>query len=96
MPGHHGEVGRAGEPCRGAKRTGDPATPSPSIASASGYDRTQFTELLRTGTPRDPATKLTLMAEVAKATLKRLTDNEIAVIHTYLAALPQTGVPGIK
>ena len=82
--------------CHGAKLTGDPATPSPSIASASGYDLSQFIELIRMGTPRDPTTKLTLMAEVARATLKRLTDDEIAVIHTYLAALPQTGVPGIK
>ena len=62
------------------------------LVAAYGYDLAQFTTLLRTGTPRDPATKLTLMAEVAKLTLHNLTDDEIAAVHAYLSALPQTGV----
>jgi hypothetical protein len=36
------------------------------------------------------------MAEVATSTLKHLTDDEIGAIHGYLAALPLTGVPGVK
>ena len=35
---------------------GDPARPSPSIAGAAGYSLDQFTTLMRSGIPRDPAT----------------------------------------
>ena len=82
--------------CHGLGLTGDPARPSPSLAGAAGYDLAAFTTLLRTGTPRLATTKLTLMAEVAKANLRKLTDDEISAIHGYLSALPQTGVPGLK
>ena len=82
--------------CHGSRLTGDPQTPSPSIALAAGYSLPQLTTLLRTGTPRDPATKLTLMAEVAKSDLHLLTDAEIAAVHGYLASLPLSGVAGIK
>ena len=78
--------------CHGAKLMGDPAQPSPALIMAAGYNLEQFTKLLRTGTPRDTATKLTLMAEVANLTLKRLHDDEIADLHAYLSALPVTGV----
>lgn len=78
--------------CHGPKLMGDPAQPSPALILAAGYNLEQFSKLLRTGTPRDSTTKLTLMAEVANATLKHLTDEEIAALHAYLTALPVTGV----
>lgn len=73
--------------CHGPKLTGDPTTPSPSIVGAAGYSLDQFVTLLRTGVPRDTAVKLTLMAEVARAELKHLSDEEIGAIHGYLRAL---------
>ena len=78
--------------CHGNALTGDPATPSPSIAQAYGYSLAEFTRLLRTGTPRSPERKLTLMAEVARNDLKNLTDEEIAAVHAYLRQLPTSGV----
>ncbi|MEQ1690037.1 MAG: c-type cytochrome [Gemmatimonas sp.] len=82
--------------CHGPKLTGDSAFKTPSLSVAVGYNLAQFTTLLRTGTPRDPATKLTMMAKAAQGTLKHLSDDEIAAIHGYLVALPPTGVPGVK
>jgi hypothetical protein len=49
---------------------------------------------VRTGTPRDPATKLTLMAEVAKTDLHNMTDDEIASVHAYLLTIGAAGVAG--
>lgn len=82
--------------CHGAKLMGDPANGTPALILAVGYDLTQLTTLLRTATPRDPATKLTIMAEVARTTLHHLHDDEIAAIHAYLTSLPITGVAGVK
>ena len=80
--------------CHGPKLMGDPAgpAPTPALLMAAGYNPEQFTKLLRTGTPREATTKLTLMAEVANITLKNLTDDEIADLHAYLSSLPVTGV----
>ncbi len=78
--------------CHGVTLTGDPATPSPSIANAAGYSAEEFTTLLRTGTPRDTATKLTLMGDVARAELRHLTDGEIQSVYGFLKALPPAGV----
>ena len=78
--------------CHGPKLTGDPAQPSPSLVGALAYDLPQFTKLLRTGTPREATTKLTLMAEVANAVFKHLSDEEIAALHAYLSTLPASGV----
>lgn len=78
--------------CHGPRLTGDPATPSPSIVAAAAYDPGQFVTLLRTGTPRDTATKFTMMGDVARAELKHLTDEEISAIYAYLKTLPATGV----
>ena len=69
---------------------GQPGTPS--LSGALGYSFEEFVALLRTGTPRDATTQLSLMAEVAKNSLKYLTDAEIAEIYSYLKALPSTGV----
>ena len=78
--------------CHGEKLTGDPSGPTPSLSGAIGYAPEEFTKLLRTGTPRDTATKLTLMAEVAKGVLTHLSDEEIAALYGYLKELPATGV----
>ncbi len=78
--------------CHGRNLTGDPTTPSPSIAGAAGYSPEQFVTLLRTGVPRDTATRLTMMRDVARAELHYLTDEEIAAIYVYLTSLPATGV----
>ncbi|MFN8574442.1 MAG: c-type cytochrome [Gemmatimonadaceae bacterium] len=79
--------------CHGTNLTGDPATPSPSIVNAAGYTLPELTTLFRTSTPRNSATKLTLMAVIARTDLKYLTDDEIAAIHGYLTTLPASGVP---
>ena len=83
--------------CHGLLLTGDPlaaggGSPSPSLAGAAGYSPEQFTMLLRTGTPREPTTRLGLMATTALNSLTYLTDEEISAIHGYLRALPLTGV----
>ena len=83
--------------CHGLRLTGDSAAAggdarSPSLAGAVGYTPEQFVTLLRTGTPRDPATKLGLMAEMAKESLTHFTDDEITAVYGYLKTLPATGV----
>jgi cytochrome c553 len=78
--------------CHGEKLTGDPEGPTPSLSGALGYSPEEFTKLLRAGTPRDSATKLTLMAEVATAALTHLSDEEITALYAYLKNLPATGV----
>lgn len=83
--------------CHGLRLTGDPGaaggeSPSPSLAGASGYTPEQFTALLRTGTPREPTTRLGLMAATARGSLKYFTDDEIAALYGYLTTLPLTGV----
>jgi mono/diheme cytochrome c family protein len=84
--------------CHGPALTGSPGppAPTPSLAGAVGYSTADFITLLRTGTPRTPDRRLTLMAEVAKGNLTHLADDEIAALYEYLKALPQTGVPGIR
>lgn len=84
--------------CHGPRLTGaagEPA-PAPSLVVVSTYSPEQFTALMRTGTPRDPATQLTLMAEVAQNSLKYMTDDEIAALYGYLRNLPPTGVTGSR
>jgi cytochrome c553 len=78
--------------CHGPKLTGDPENLSPNLSGALGYSLEQFVTLLRTGTPRDAATKLTLMGEAIRGELHYLTDDEIDAIYNYLKALPATGV----
>jgi mono/diheme cytochrome c family protein len=80
--------------CHGVRLTGaaEPPPATPSLAGALAYSPEQFVTLLRTATPRDPATKLTLMAEMIRGPLKHLTDAEIAAIYGYLKELPATGV----
>ena len=82
--------------CHGRRLTGDSAAAggegsSPNLSGAYGYSIEQFTTLLRTGTPREATTKLTLMAETAKFSLKYLTDAEIAEVYEYIKTLPLTG-----
>jgi mono/diheme cytochrome c family protein len=99
-PAHTGE--REGEymarmvcaNCHGKALTGDPGTPSPSLSAAYGYSLEEFRTLLRTGTPRDPATKLTLMAEVARSDLRHFSDDELTAVYEYLKGLPIGGVKG--
>ena len=82
--------------CHGRRLTGEPGTDdepgTPSLSGALGYSPEEFVTLLRTGTPRDTARKLTLMAEVAKGGLTHFTDDEIAAVYQYIKALPATGV----
>jgi mono/diheme cytochrome c family protein len=78
--------------CHGPKLTGDPETRSPGLSGVLGYSPEQFVTLLRTGTPRDAATTLTLMGEAIRGELHYLTDDEIDAVYTYLKALPATGV----
>ena len=83
--------------CHGLRLTGDPQavggeSPAPSLAGALAYSLEEFTNLLRTGTPRDPGKQLGLMGETARRSLTWLTNEEIAAIHEYLIALPVTGV----
>ena len=80
--------------CHGVQLTGaaGPPAATPSIAMAAGYSADEFRTLLRTGTPRVSSTQLTLMAEVARASLTLLTDAEISAIYEYLKALPASGV----
>lgn len=83
--------------CHGLRLTGDSAAAggnaaTPSLASAAGYSQEQFFTLLRTGTPRDPATRLSLMAETALKSLSNLTDEEITALYGYLQSLPLSGV----
>lgn len=82
--------------CHSPRLTGDPFSPSPSIAGAAGYSAAEFTALLREAKPRLSTTKLTLMAEVAKGELHLLHDDEIAALYGYLSSLPQAGVPNVK
>lgn len=82
--------------CHGLRLTGDSAaaggSSSPSLAGAAGYAPEEFVTLLRTGTPRDPATRLSLMAQTALGSLSNLTDEEITSIYGYLQSLPLSGV----
>ena len=83
--------------CHGLKLTGDSAAAggdarSPSLAGAYGYSPEQFVTLMRTGTPRDSTTKLGLMADMARESLKYFTDDEISAIYEYLKAMAPTGV----
>lgn len=78
--------------CHGFRLTGDPENRSPGLSGVLGYSPEQFATLLRTGTPRDAATKLTLMGEAIEGELHHLTDDEIGAIYDYLKALPATGV----
>ena len=82
--------------CHGLRLTGDSAaaggSPSPSLAGAAGYSPEEFVTLLRTGTPRDPATRLSLMAKTALASLSHLTDEEITALYGYLQSLSPNGV----
>ena len=83
--------------CHGLRLTGDPAAAgggaaTPSLAGVLGYSRDQFVTLLRTGTPKEPTTKLDLMARTARGSLTYLTDSEIDAIYGYLKGLPPAGV----
>lgn len=83
--------------CHGLRLTGDPTAvggeaPSPSLAGALAYSLEEFTNLLRTGTPREPGKQLGLMGETARRSLTWLRNEEIAAIYEYLTALPSTGV----
>jgi mono/diheme cytochrome c family protein len=83
--------------CHGIRLTGDSAAGggdarSPSLAGALGYSPEQFVTLMRTGTPRDTTTRLSLMADMARESLKYLTDDEISAVYNYIKALPATGV----
>jgi mono/diheme cytochrome c family protein len=83
--------------CHGLRLTGDSAAAggdarTPSLAGAVGYSPEQFVTLLRTGTPRDSTTRLTLMADMARESLKYLTDDEISAVYNYIKGLPTTGV----
>ena len=78
--------------CHGANLLGETGTKSPALATALGYSLPELTNLLRTGTPRAPETKLLLMKEVALSDLKNMTDDEIAAVHEYLSKLPASGV----
>ena len=82
--------------CHGSRLTGEPAPEgepgTPSLSGAFGYSLEEFVTLVRTGTPRDTARKLTLMAEVARGSLTHFTDDEIAAVYGYLKTLPATGV----
>jgi mono/diheme cytochrome c family protein len=76
--------------CHGTHLTGE--APAPALVGALGYSHDQFVTLLRTGTPKEPTTKLDLMARTARGSLTYLTDGEIDAIYEYLKALPPTGV----
>jgi mono/diheme cytochrome c family protein len=78
--------------CHGFTLTGDPENRSPGLSGVLGYSPEEFVALLRTGTPRDAATKLTLMGEAIQGELHYLTDDEIDAVYNYLKALPPTGV----
>jgi mono/diheme cytochrome c family protein len=80
--------------CHGHALLGDKGAGTPALAAALGYSLPELTNLVRTGTPRDPATKLTLMAEVAKTDLHNMTDDEIASVHAYLLTIGAAGVAG--
>jgi hypothetical protein len=80
-----------------ANATGDPAaagggSPTPSLSGALAYSLEEFTNLLRTGTPREPGKQLGLMGETARRSLTWLTNEEIAATYEYLKALPPSGV----
>jgi mono/diheme cytochrome c family protein len=83
--------------CHGLRLTGDPAaagggSPTPSLSGALAYSVEEFTNLLRTGTPREPGKQLGLMGETARRSLTWLTNEEIAAIYEYLKAMPPAGV----
>ena len=83
--------------CHGIRLTGQVGadggdTPTPSLSGALAYSLEEFTNLLRTGTPREPGKQLGLMGETARRSLTWLTNEEIAAIYEYLKALPATGV----
>lgn len=81
--------------CHGAALTGGAGgpAPAPSLAQAHAYSLAEFTALMHEGQPRDPATKLPNMSEVAKVNLVHLTDEEVGALHAYLQQLPIGGVP---
>jgi mono/diheme cytochrome c family protein len=83
--------------CHGLRLTGDSAAAggsaaTPSLSGAYAYSLDEFVVLLRTGTPRAASTRLTLMAETSRNSLKHLSDAEIAAIYGYLKELPASGV----
>lgn len=83
--------------CHGLRLTGDAAAAggaaaTPSLSGALGYSPEEFVTLLRTGTPRETGKQLTMMAEMARGSLKYLTDEEIASVYNYIKGLPATGV----
>lgn len=87
--------------CHGLRLTGDSAaaggaSASPSLAGALAYSLEEFTNLLRTGTPREPGRQLGLMGDAARNSLTWLTNEEIAAIYEYLKALPASGVADVK
>jgi mono/diheme cytochrome c family protein len=62
----------------------DPTVTVPALADVgSSYDANAFRHLLRTGVGMS-GRDLGLMTRVATTDLSRLTDNEIAAVHTYL------------
>lgn len=80
--------------CHGASLTGAASgpAPSPSLSGAHGYSLAEFMTLARTSAPRVAGTAIPNMADVATHVLRHLTDDELAAMHAYLAALPASGV----
>jgi mono/diheme cytochrome c family protein len=80
--------------CHGATLTGarNGPAPSPSLSGAFGYSLSEFRTLAREGKPREPGKAIPNMADVAAHVLNHMTDEELAAMHSYLAALPASGV----
>lgn len=75
--------------CHGSNLRGNsnPEFTAPSLQIVAAYTPEAFKELLRTGVPLG-GRKLPTMGPMARATLARLTDTEIAGLYSYLHSLP--------
>ena len=63
---------------------------APSLRIVAAYSLEQFQRLLRTGVPISEA-NLPLMGEVARGSLRYLTDEETKDLHDYLRNLAVDG-----
>jgi cytochrome c553 len=78
----HGLDLRGGQPHAEAKMR-------PDLRMVAGYDREQFTRLMRTGKAVGNR-ELTLMSEVARGRYKHLTNAEIDALYQYLTKVAET------